>query len=190
MDDAAVVPGRHKLDVHDYERMVMAGILGGRDRVELIRGEIMDMASIGQGHEGIVNAFTRALVLACEGKAIVSVQNSIRLDRWSVPQPDFAVFRYRADFYLEGTRPTPADALLLVEVADSSLRYDREVKPPLYAGAGIAEYWIVDLHRRVVDAYWQPEDSGYAREATHRDGDEVALSVAADIMATLPVVLR
>ena len=190
MDDAAVMPGRHKLDMHDYERMVMAGILGERDRVELIRGKIMDMAPIGQGHGGMVNAFTRALVLACEGKAIVSVQNSIRLDRWSVPQPDFAVFRYRADFYLEGTRPTPADALLLVEVADSPLRYDREVKLPLYAGAGIPEYWIVDLQQRVVDAYWRPEGDGYAETATHRGGDQVALSAAPEIVVTTPVVLR
>ena len=190
MDDAAVVPGRHKLDVHDYERMVMAGILGERDRVELIRGEIMDMAPIGQGHEGTVNALNQALVLACEGKAIVSVQNLIRLDRWSVPQPDFAVFRYRADFYLEGTRPTPSDALLLVEVADSSLRYDREVKLPLYAAAGTSECWIVDLQQRVVDAYWRPEGGGYAETATHRGGDRVALSAAPDIMVALPSVLR
>ncbi len=190
MDDAAVMPARHKLDVHDYERMVLVGILGEQDRVELIRGEILDMAPIGQGHEGTVNALTQALVLACQGRAIVSVQNPIRLDQWSVPQPDFAVFRYRADFYLEGRRPTPADALLLVEVADSSLRYDREVKLPLYAGAGIPEYWIVDLQQRVVDAYWQPEGGRYAGTATRRGGDQVALSAVPDIVVTIPLVLR
>ncbi len=190
MNDAAEMPTRHKLDVHDYDRMILAGILGKQDRVELIHGEIMDMAPIGQNHEGAVNALTQALVLACQGKAIVSVQNSIRLDRWSVPQPDFAVFRYRADFYLEGTRPTPADALLLVEVADSSLRYDRKMKLPLYAGAGIPEYWIVDLQGRVVDAYKLPEGGGYAKEVTYRGGDQVPLSAAPDIVVALPVVLR
>ncbi len=190
MDEAAVMPARHKLDVHDYDRMVLVGILGKQDRVELIRGEILDMSPIGQGHEGTVNALTQALVLACHGKAIVSVQNSIRLDRWSVPQPDFAVFRYRADFYLEGTRPTPADVLLLVEVADSSLRYDREVKLPLYAGAGIPEYWIVDLQQRLVDAFWRPDGGGYAETATHRGGDQVTLSAAPDIAVTIPSVLR
>lgn len=190
MDDAAVMPARHKLDVHDYERMVLVGILGERDRVELIRGEIMDMAPIGQGHEGWVNALNQALVLACHGKAIVSVQNSIRLDRWSVPQPDFAVFRYREDFYLDGRRPNPADALLLIEVADSSLRYDREVKLPLYAEAGIREYWIADLQGRVVNAYRQPEGNRYVEEMTCRGGDQVALSAAPDIVVALPVVLR
>lgn len=190
MDDAAVMPARHKLDVHDYERMVLVGILGEQDRVELIRGEILDMAPIGQGHEGTVNALTQALVLACQGRAIVSVQNSLRLDRWSVPQPDFAVFRYRADFYLEGTRPTPADALLLVEVADSSLRYDRDVKLPLYAGVGIPEYWIVDLQQRVVDAYRRPEAGRSAESATHRGGDQVELAAAPDIVVTIPSVLR
>jgi Uma2 family endonuclease len=190
MNDAAVMPTRHKLDVHDYERMVLVGILGQQDRVELIHGEIMDMSPIGQSHEGAVNALNLALVLACQSKAIVSVQNSVRLDRWSVPQPDFAVFRYRTDFYLEGRRPTPADALLLVEVADSSLRYDQEVKLPLYAAAGIPEYWIVDMQRRVVDAYRRPEGGGYAEQATHRGGDQVPLSAAPDIVVTLPVVLR
>ena len=190
MDDVAMMPGRHKLDAHDYERMGMIGILGQQDRVELIRGEILDMSPIGQDHEGMVNALTQALVLACQVKAIVSVQNSIRLDRWSVPQPDFAVFKHRADFYLEGTRPTPADTLLLVEVAHSSLRYDRDVKLPLYAGAGIAEYWIVDMHQRVVDAYWQPECDGYARDAKRRGGDQVALSAVPEIVVTIPVVFR
>ena len=190
MNDAPEMPTRHKLDVHDYDRMILVGILGKQDRVELIRGEIMDMAPIGQNHEGAVNALTQALVLACQGKAIVSVQNSIRLDRWSVPQPDFAVFRYRADFYLEGTRPTPADTLLLVEVADSSLRYDRKMKLPLYAGAGIPEYWIVDLQGRVVDAYQRPDGGGYAEEVTYRGGDQVPMSAAPDIVVALPVVLR
>ena len=171
MDDAALMPARHKLDVHDYERMVLVGILHEQDRVELIRGEVLDMSPIGQDHEGIVNALTQALVLACQGKAIVSVQNSIRLDRWSVPQPDFAVFRYREDFYLEGRRPMPTDALLLIEVADSSLQYDRKVKLPLYAAAGIPESWIVDLQQRVVDAYTQPEGGRYTGEATYKGGD-------------------
>ena len=190
MDDAAVISARHKLDVHDYERMVLVGILHEQDRVELIQGEVLDMSPIGQDHEGIVNALNLALVLACQGKAIVSVQNSIRLDRWSVPQPDFAVFRYREDFYLEGRRPTPADALLLVEVADSSLQYDRKVKLPLYAAAGVLEYWIVDLKQRVVDAYTRLEGGGYAGEAKYKGGDQVMLAATPDIVVTLPVVFR
>ena len=190
MDDAAVMPARHKMDVHDYERMVDAGILGKQDRVELIGGEILDMAPIGQSHGSLVAALNQALVLACHGRAIVFTQGSLWLDHWNVPQPDFAVLRFRPDFYATGSRPTPADALLLVEVADSSLRYDRKVKLPLYAGAGIPEYWIMDLQQRVVDVYTQPEAGGYAETATHRGGDQVPLSAAPEIVVTIPLVLR
>jgi len=190
MDDAAVMPARHKLDTQAYGRMVDAGILGKQDRVELIDGEILDMAPIGRSHGSLVAALNQALVLACHGRAIVFTQSSLWLDHWNVPQPDFAVLRFRSDFYATGSRPGPADTLLVVEVADSSLRYDREVKLPLYAGAGIPEYWIVDLQQRVVDAYWQPEGGRYAGTATRRGGDQVALSAAPDIVVTIPLVLR
>lgn len=121
MDDVAVMPARHKLAVRDYHRMVDAGILTRYDKVELIDGEIMDLAPIGQDHEAAVNGLNRALMLACGDRAIVSIRNSVRLNNFSAPQPDAAVFRPRADFYRTGTRPGPADTLLLAEVADSSL---------------------------------------------------------------------
>jgi len=188
MDDAAVVPTRHKLDVDDYYRMADAGILRDGDRVELIDGELIDMAPIGQGHAAIVNGLTRALVIACGDKAIVSPQNPVRLNRLNEPQPDFAVFRPRADFYATGERPNPSDVLLLVEVADSSLRFDRTIKLPLYARAGIAEFWIVDLKRRVLDAYRRPAGSEYAEMTTHRPGDQLALAIAPEITVRLDLV--
>ena len=140
MDNAAVAPARHRLTVHDYHRMADAGIFGKDDRIELIDGDLVDMAPIGQGHAAVVARLTRALFMACADRAIVWPQNPIRLDQSSEPQPDVTVLRHRADFYADGERPGPADVLLLVEVADSSLRYDRTVKLPLYARAGIAEY--------------------------------------------------
>lgn len=185
MDDMIFVPTRHKLDVDEYYRMAGAGILGEGDRVELIGGEIIDMAPIGQGHEATVNGLTRALVMACGDQAIVSVQNSVRLDRLNAPQPDFAVFKPRADFYATGDRPNPADVLLLVEVADSSLRFDRAVKLPLYARAGIAELWIVDLKRRVLHAHRHPTDGEYTEVTTHRPGDHLALAAAPGITVRL-----
>ena len=139
MDDADLVPTRHRLTVDDYYRMAEAGILGEDDRVELIDGELIDMASVGPDHIATVNGLTSVLVMACRDRAIVSVQNLARLDRFSEPQPDVTLFRPRADNYRTGARPGPADVLLLVEVADSSLRYDRAVKLPLYARAGIGE---------------------------------------------------
>jgi len=188
MDDAGVAPARHKLDVFDFYRMADAGIFGGRDRIELIDGELIDMAPIGQGHESAVGGLNQALVLACVGRAIVWPQNSLRLNRLNVLQPDFTVLRHRADFYAPGERPGPADVLLLVEVADSSLAFDRTVKLPLYAAAGIAEYWIVDLKRRVLEAYRGPEGDGYAEATEHRAGERLALAHAPEIVVGLDLI--
>ena len=185
MDDTGVVLTRHKLNVDDYCRMAEAGILGEGDRVELIDGELIDMAPIGQGHVAIVNRVTRALVLACGDRAIVSPQNPVRLDRLNEPRPDFAVFRPRADFYGAGDRPGPADVLLLIEVADSSVPFDRAVKLPMYARAGIAEVWIIDLKRRVLDVYRRPTRNRYRETATHQPGDTVTLALAPDIKVRL-----
>ena len=187
--DGVAVMSRHKLGADDYYRMIDAGILGSEDRVELIDGEIIDMAPIGQDHEASVNGLNRALVLACGEKAIVSVQNSVRLDGRSVPQPDFAVFRPRADFYRTGARPGPAETLLLVEVAKTSSRYDRDIKLPLYARAGIAEYWIVDLNKQVLDAYRFPAGQAYSEHKAYGPRDRLPLALAPDIIVPLDLAL-
>jgi Uma2 family endonuclease len=185
MDDLSVAVTRHRFTVHDYHRMGEAGILGEDDRVELIDGDIITMAPIGQNHAGTVNALAAALFAAFAGKAIVSVQNPVRLDDGSEPQPDFAVLRLRDDFYRSGEPPGPADVLLLIEVADSSLRFDRAVKVPLYARAGIPEVWIVDLQRRVVEVHRAPQGGKYEQgESIH--GDRVLTpALAPDVTITL-----
>ena len=188
MDDAAIAPARHRLTVHDYHRMADAGIFGEDDRIELIDGDLIDMAPIGSEHAAVVNRLAEAFFIACAGRAIVSVQNPVRIDESSEPQPDVAILRRRADFYATGGHPGPADILLLVEAADSSLRFDRTVKLPLYARAGIAELWIVDLKRRVVDAYRGPASDGYCEKAKHRAGEELALSLAPEIVVRLDLV--
>ena len=184
MDDGVLVITRHKLDVDDYHRMAEAGIIGWKERVELIEGELIDMAPIGNDHAYTVDGLNRMLVLACEGKAVVSVQNPVRLDRFSEPQPDFGVFRLKTGRY-RTARPTPADTLLLIEVSDSSVRFDRRVKLPLYARAGIAEFWIVDLGQRVLDAYRDPAADGYAAVTRYGPGDRIALSMAPEISLLL-----
>jgi Uma2 family endonuclease len=189
MDDAAVAPARHKLDVDDYHRMAEAGIFGEDDRIELIDGDLIDMAPIGQGHAAIVGGLVEALVFACAGRAIVWPQNPIRIDRTSEPQPDLAVLRRRADFYATGERPGPADVLLLVEVSDSSLSFDRNVKLPLYARAGIAELWIIDLKRRVLDVHREPAGDFYRETRTYQPGDQIALALAPDIVVKLDLIL-
>lgn len=184
MDDAAILPARHKLDVDAYHRMAEVGILGWNDRVELIDGELIDLAPIGIDHFVSVNVLTRALVLACEERAIVSVQNPVRLDRFSEPQPDFGVYRLRDDQYRSG-HPGPADTLLLVEVSNSSVRFDRTVKLPLYARFGVPEVWIVDLAARLVDAYREPSGEGYAVVTRYGPADRIALSHAPEIAVSL-----
>src|SRR5215210_4225582 len=133
---------RRRFTVHDYHRMGEAGILHEDDRVELIEGEIVEMAAIGTRHFSCVNGLTRLLIRSVGDEAIVSVQNPVRLNDHTEPQPDLTVIRERD--YRESL-PMPEDVLLLIEVSDTTLRYDRNLKLPLYARAGILEVWIVDL---------------------------------------------
>lgn len=167
---------RHRLDVTDYYRMAEAGILGEDDRCELIEGEIIDMAPIGSGHSASVRRLNRWLEFAAGQRAIVSVLSPIRLNRLNEPQPDIALLRYREDFYRDA-HPGPEDVLLIIEVADSSARYDREIKLPLYARHGIPEVWIVDLRQRRVDIHRQPDGAAY-REARTASGPDSVSSLA------------
>ncbi len=176
MDQAALMPTRHKLDADSYYRAAATGVLKPDERVELIAGAIIDMAPIGPDHEGDVIALNRALVEACGRRALVSPQNSLRLGRWSAPQPDFTVLRPRADLYRKGERAGPADALLVIEVSDSSLHYDRMVKLPMYARAGICEVWILDVAKRVVTSHRDPSADGYSTVSTHLSGETIALA--------------
>src|ERR1700730_3657390 len=139
-----ILPHRHRITVGEYYRMAELGLLAPDARVELIAGEVIDMAPTGSQHGGTTNYLDYALKQATGGRALVRVQLPIRLDEHNEPEPDLAVVKQRADFYKEG-HPTAADALLIVEVGDTTLRYDREVKVPLYAARGISEVWIVDL---------------------------------------------
>ena len=156
-------PVRHRLSVNEFERMAQAGILAEDERVELIEGDLIDMTPIGSRHAGAVSRLTRAFSLAVGADVIVSVQNPIRLDRYSQPQPDLALLRPRADFYAEA-HPQPADVLLIVEVAEASLAYDRDVKIPLYARHGIPEVWLLDVAGRCLTAHRAPGPDGYGEQ--------------------------
>ena len=159
----------HRFRVQDYERMVADGILTEDDRCELIRGEIVEKMTIGDRHAACVNRLTRILVRLVGDRAIVAVQNPIRLAD-SVPEPDIALLRPRADFYADG-KPGPEDVLLVIEVADASLAYDRAVKLPLYAENGIEACWIVDLNDSAVLVHRQPAGGSYSElQAIDRTG--------------------
>jgi Uma2 family endonuclease len=151
---------RHLLTVDDYHRMGEAGILSEDDRVELIEGELVEMAPIGSEHAAAVTDLNYLLMVAVGEKALVSPQNPVRLDRHSEPQPDFALLKPRPDRY-RSALPTPQDTLLIVEVAHSSLAYDRAVKLALYASHSIPEVWIVNLAANEVEVYRKPQGDRY-----------------------------
>jgi Uma2 family endonuclease len=160
--EAADAPRRHRLTVEEYFRMVEVGILRPRERVELIEGEIFDMAPVAELHGGTVAQLDSLLRDALRNRVVLWVQSTVILDRRSAPEPDFAVLRYRADFYKSGL-PRPADILLLIEVADSSLRHDRDTKAALYARCAIPEYWLIDVRGKRLTRYGNPGADGYAR---------------------------
>ena len=155
---------RWRFTVHDYHRMGEAGILHEDDRVELIEGELVEMTAIGTRHFSCVNRLNRLLVMNVGDEAIVSVQNPVRLNVYNEPQPDLAVIRPRD--YRESL-PEPDDVLLLIEVSDTTLAYDRNVKLPLYARAGIGEVWIANLPAETIERYTDPSGDGY-RRAEHK----------------------
>src|SRR5512147_87129 len=135
---------RHRLTIADYHRMGEAGVFAHDARVELIEGEVIDMPPIGSRHARAVNYLNMHLVEAVRRSAVVAVQNPVTLDEHTEVQPYVAVLRIRADLY-GISHPRPGDVLLVIEVADTSVRYDLDVKWPLYARAGIPEVWVVDL---------------------------------------------
>lgn len=183
MDDvlARVELPRRRFTVEEYHRMAEAGILTEDDRVELIEGEIVQMTPIGQRHAATVARLTRRLVPAVADRALVWPQNPIRLPRDTEPQPDLVLLRPRPDDYAQGPA-RPEDILLLVEVADSSYRYDAGVKLSLYARAGVPEVWIADLTRDLLEVHREPGPSGYARRAELRRGDQVAPVALPDVL--------
>jgi len=151
---------RRRFSVDEYERMGEAGILGEDDRVELLDGEIVEMTPIGSRHAATVKRLIALFSERLGNRAQIGAQDPVWLDESSEPQPDLVLLRPRADFYAAG-HPTPEDILLLVEVADTSLRVDRQVKIPLYARAGIVEIWLIDLEQSRALVHRDPSEEGY-----------------------------
>jgi Uma2 family endonuclease len=165
---------RGRVSVADYEQMIESGILGPDDKVELIRGEIVEKMPKGDPHMACVKRLIPIGSSRFGGRALLSVQDPLKLPD-SEPEPDFMLLEPRADFYASG-KPVPAEVLLLIEVADSSLLYDREVKLPLYAENGIKEYWIADVINRRLEVYRNPQPDGtYQSTQVLQPGDRIDL---------------
>lgn len=179
---------RRRFTREEYHRMAHAGILHEEDRVELIEGEIVLMTPIGRRHAACVAELTRLLVPAIGQRALLWPQNPIVLPNDTELQPDIVLLRPRADRYLLDDAH-PEDVLLLVEVADTSQRYDRLVKLPLYGRAGVPEVWIVDLPGEVIEIHRGRTARGYTQVERVGRGGVVAPAAFPDITLAIDAIL-
>ncbi|WP_233258222.1 Uma2 family endonuclease [[Phormidium] sp. ETS-05] len=176
---------KRKFTIDQYHQMAENGIFAPSDRLELIQGEIIEMSPIGSRHAAWVDRLNQLFNRRLPESTIVRVQNPISLgDNQSEPQPDITILAPRSDFYLNA-HPQPQDILLLVEVADTSADYDREVKIPLYAAAGITEVWLLDLGAEIWEVYRQPTAAGYQEMQQLPPGSSIAPLSFPEIMLTI-----
>jgi Uma2 family endonuclease len=182
-------PALHRFSAEDYHRLAELGILAPDARVELIEGAIHDMSPIGPPHSGITIRLNRLFSLRSKGRWIVSVQSAVRLDSHSEPQPDVVLLKPAPDDYTSH-HPAPDDVLLLIEVADSSLEFDRSKKLAVYARAGISEVWIVNLQDSTIEVYREPHFTGYEKRTVLSAGQKAAPAAFPDVDVDVAELLR
>ena len=178
-----VLRPRHRWTVAEYHRMAEVGLLHEDSRVELIDGEIIEMAPIGSEHAGHNNHLLSLLAYHLHGKAIVAGQNPVILGGYEEPQPDIALLRWRNDYY-RTAHPHAEDVLLIIEISDSTLRYDHDVKIPLYAKNGIPEVWLLDIQNRQLEIQREPINGVYRQRDCRRTG-QIAPILCLDAMIDL-----
>lgn len=166
-------PRKFPITVEVYHFMAERGAFAPDERVELLDGEIREMSPIGSLHARCVNLLTEFLNRVFAGRYIVSSQNPIVLDDLSEPQPDIALLRRREDFY-KSALPSANEVALVIEVADSSVAFDRYRKFPNYASAGIPEAWLIDLESELVEVHFQPKEDTYGMVKIYRRGEDAA----------------
>jgi Uma2 family endonuclease len=179
---------RRLFTVQEYHLMSEAGVFSDRERVELIEGEIIQMAAIGRRHAARVDRLARMFSRIPESLVIFRVQNPICLNDNSEPQPDIALVQPRADFY-EESLPNSKDILLLVEVADSTVNYDRDVKVPNYARSGIQEVWLWDLETNCLEVYRNPTANGYTSMQKFERGQQISPLAFPEFIVSVDLIL-
>src|SRR5947209_17059868 len=162
---------RHSFTVEEFERMGEASIFPKDARFELIEGAIYEMSPIGSPHAACVDALALLFNEIAQRRFIVRVQSPVRLNDFSEPQPDLALLRWREDFY-RSAHPTPADVLLVVEVADTTVETDRKVKVPLYARAAVPEAWLVNIPDERIEVYSDPSGDAYGQVKQFGRGEQ------------------
>lgn len=165
-------PTRKLFTTTEYHQLIEAGVFKEDDRFELLNGEIIEMCPIGPRHAAHVDRLNDLLPLQVRKFAIVRVQNPILLSDYSEPEPDLALLKRRADFYVNG-HPTPADVLVLIEVSDSTVEQDRRLKIPTYARAGIVETWLIDLVADRVEVHSNPYNGIYQEVRIVQRGQKI-----------------
>nr|WP_263011708.1 MULTISPECIES: Uma2 family endonuclease [unclassified Laspinema] len=184
-----MIPTAKRFTIQEYHRLTELGFFQEGDRVELIQGEMIQMAAKGTAHTTVTKRLLRALGQRLGDRATMQIQDPLFLPPNSEPEPDIALVKNRADDYLSG-HPTPEDVILVIEIADSSLRYDREVKLPLYAKAGITDYWIFNLVNNTLECYSEPyqdnrETCGYRQRRIVLPDERVSLPGFSDLLLDL-----
>ena len=169
----ASVQERYRFNRRDYHAMVEAGVFSEDERVELIQGDIVAMTAINPKHSSAVKRLIAIFPAALGGRAVVGAQDPFAIGDASEPQPDLTIAKPRVDFYAT-EHPRPEDLFLVIEVSHSSLRYDREVKVPLYAEAGVAEFWLLNLVDNILEIYRDPGPKGYRSLQRLSPGDHVS----------------
>lgn len=186
---AVFTPKRYKLTAADFHQLGVAGILAENCRVELIDGELIETAPIGALHMTLVNQLTKLLVMAVGELGVVSIQNPIVLSPHSEPQPDLAILK-RPSPDAAPALPEADDAMLLIEVADSTLNYDRTTKLALYAQAKVPEVWIVNVTASRVETYCEPSAGGYAQKHEFGVGEIISPRALPNVVLKVGEIFR
>ena len=179
----------HRFTVEDYYRMAESGVLKPEARVELVDGQILDMSPIGPFHGGVTKRLIRLFSNLAQGRWIVAAQDPVRLDAHSEPQPDVMLLQPASDDYIK-RHPRPEEVFLLIEVADSTLAYDRGEKLPAYGRAGISEVWLINLPEQSIEVYREPHFAGYASASVLRAGEQARPAAFPDVAVDVRTLLR
>lgn len=179
---------RRLISVEEYYQMGEAGIFEEAERLELIEGDIFMMSPIGSPHASCVDRLAEFFITRLSGRATVRIQNPVRMGEHSEPEPDLAIVHRDEKAYME-RHPNPDEVYLIIEVADSSIEFDREIKLPLYAKAGIPEVWVVDLPGECIEIYQEPSPFGYGLMRKKRGSDAIFPLAFPDISVPIEWVL-
>jgi len=185
---AATSPPRYRFTRRVYHALIEAGVFDENSRVELVQGDLVTMAAINPRHASAVDRLTNKLAAGAGPRAIVRVQNPFGIGDDSEPEPDVQLLKPDPDYYA-GRHPGPAEIYLAVEVSHTTVRYDREVKVPLYGTAGVAEMWLLDLNVDALEVYRGPSANGYDSMQRLKPGDRVAPLAFPDLILEVAALL-